>query len=79
MNTHTENAPNTPDSTVLSDHELGKINAAGVGASSYIAAYFSSLMSLVVKPRVNPVNPALHPDDPADGTAVIHKHGGGSI
>ncbi|MDD9884431.1 MAG: hypothetical protein OXU62_07855 [Gammaproteobacteria bacterium] len=69
MNTHTENAPNTPDSTVLSDHELGKINAAGVGASSYIAAYFSSLMSLVVKPRVNPVNPALHPDDPGDGSA----------
>ena len=82
MNTHTENAPNTPDSTVLSDHELGKINAAGIGTSSYITAFFSNLMSLMVKPRVNPVNPALHPDDPADGTAIQGMRlngGGGSI
>ncbi|MDD9884433.1 MAG: hypothetical protein OXU62_07865 [Gammaproteobacteria bacterium] len=32
--------------------------------------------------RVNPVNPALHPDDPADGTAIQKfrlRPGGGSI
>jgi len=63
MNTH------IPTSAQVPDEELGKINAAGVGAPSHITAMLASLLGLLAKPRVNPVNPALHPDDPADGSA----------
>lgn len=59
----------TNDGATLSDDELGNINAAGGGVSTYVATFISSILSLAAKPRVNPVNPALHPDDPADGSA----------
>ena len=71
MNTHTENAPNTPDSTVLSDQELGKINAAGLGALG-LPALLGWLIGLTAgksrRPAPTPVSP-LHPDDQGDCSA----------
>lgn len=57
------------DAVTLSDAQLGNINAAGGGTSTYIATFVSSMLSLVSRPHVNPVNSALHPDDPGDGSA----------
>jgi len=65
----------------LTNEQLGNINAAGVGASLTMLGLMSSFRALFPKPpvRVNPVNPALHPDDPADGTAIqgMRLQGGG--
>jgi len=66
----------------LTNEQLGHINAAGVGIGfATMSGLMSSFLSLVTKPpvRVNPVNPALHPDDPADGTAIqiLRLQGGG--
>jgi len=69
----------------LTNEQLGHINAAGGGIGfTTMLGLVSSLLSLPTKPsaRVNPVNPALHPDDPADGTAIQGMRlqgGGGSI
>jgi len=79
MNTETR----IPKSAMLSNEQLGNINAAGVATAhlSFISSVMGAVLALQ-KPRVNPVNPALHPDDPADGTAIQgmrNRGGGGSI
>lgn len=75
---NTKSTPKAPNSAQVSNEQLGKVNAAGVANVGGIL--FGTLVS--PKPRVNPVNPALHPDDPADGTAIQgmrDRGGGGSI
>lgn len=64
------------DRAKLSDEKLGDINAAGVAIVGGIP--FGTIAS--PKPRVT--GPQLHPDDPADGTAIQgfrNRGGGGSI